>query len=153
MKTRAPILQAQYIFRTTNLPDDTLLATLLPHFQNSSNHSHRYKLSLPDMWHSYCKPKEYSFHPKQNWNRHHAFECLHIHQRLYLPPTIIDPISFLLNLLPLNLVVDPTVSVGLISGRFYVLFFMSLIIIFMTNVLLLLLILGKSCELVTQVIV
>ncbi|KAI9262586.1 hypothetical protein EDC94DRAFT_499467, partial [Helicostylum pulchrum] len=54
-KTRTAILQAQYMFRSTHLPDDTLLATLLPHLQNSNSQSHWYKLPLTTMWHSYCK--------------------------------------------------------------------------------------------------
>ena len=49
-----------------------------------------------------CKPKECIFHPYHNWSRRHAFDCLHVHHRLYLPRSIEDPISFLLNLLPLH---------------------------------------------------
>lgn len=52
-------------------------------------------------WLSGGKPKECTLHPGQNWSRRHVFECLHVHGRLYLPRTIEDPISFLLNLLPL----------------------------------------------------
>ncbi|KAG0980959.1 hypothetical protein G6F29_007434 [Rhizopus arrhizus] len=48
------------------------------------------------------KPKECIFHPYHNWSRRHAFDCLHVHHRLYLPRSIEDPISFLLNLLPLH---------------------------------------------------
>lgn len=175
MKARIAALQAQYVFRSTCLPDDTLLANLLPYIQNSSVQSHWYKLSLTNLWHSYCKPqissgldkktffairdtffvdqlqslrsasdslllsscrtslgidpilwlpmtcsersrvlrwrlgwlpggkpKECIFHPQHNWSRRHAFECLHIHHRLFLPSSIEDPISFLLNLLPLH---------------------------------------------------
>ena len=46
------------------------------------------------------KPTACIFHPSHNWSRHHAFDCLHVHQRLFLPHTISDPISFLLNQLP-----------------------------------------------------
>lgn len=45
MKTRAAILQAQYLFRSTRLPHDTLLAQLLPFIQCSTKQSHWYKLS------------------------------------------------------------------------------------------------------------
>ena len=48
------------------------------------------------------KPKECILHPGQHWSRRHLFECLHVHDRLFLPSTIDDPISFLLNLLPLR---------------------------------------------------
>ncbi|KAG0794063.1 hypothetical protein G6F21_003144 [Rhizopus arrhizus] len=48
------------------------------------------------------KPKECIFHPSHNWSRRHAFDCLHVHHRLYLPRSIEDSISFLLNLLPLH---------------------------------------------------
>lgn len=46
------------------------------------------------------KPTECVYHPHRNWSRQHVFECLNVHHRLYLPSTIIDPISFLLNMLP-----------------------------------------------------
>ncbi|KAG0775063.1 hypothetical protein G6F22_013584 [Rhizopus arrhizus] len=39
------------------------------------------------------KPKECIFHPYHNWSRRHAFDCLHVHHRLYLPRSIEDPIS------------------------------------------------------------
>ncbi|KAG1471867.1 hypothetical protein G6F56_001872 [Rhizopus delemar] len=48
------------------------------------------------------KPKECIFHPYHNWSRRHAFDCLNVHHCLYLPHSIEDPISFLLNLLPLH---------------------------------------------------
>ncbi|KAG1470506.1 hypothetical protein G6F56_002649 [Rhizopus delemar] len=40
MRTRVAVLQAQYLFRSTNLPDDTLLAHLLPYIQTSTSRSH-----------------------------------------------------------------------------------------------------------------
>ncbi|CEP10074.1 hypothetical protein [Parasitella parasitica] len=48
------------------------------------------------------KPKECILHPGHNWSRRHVYECLSVHDRLYLPRSIEDPISFLLNLLPLH---------------------------------------------------
>ncbi|KAG2205892.1 hypothetical protein INT46_000802 [Mucor plumbeus] len=48
------------------------------------------------------KLKECIFHPHHNWSRRHAFECLHVHRRLCLPQSIEDPISFLLNSLPIH---------------------------------------------------
>lgn len=41
------------------------------------------------------KPKESIFHPHQDRSQH-AFECLHVHHRLYLSSSVEDPISFLL---------------------------------------------------------
>ncbi|EIE76949.1 hypothetical protein RO3G_01653 [Rhizopus delemar RA 99-880] len=174
MRTRIAALQAQYLFRSTHLPDDTLLAHLLPHIQSSTSRSHWYKLANTLMWKSLCgpildtldkkkflslrtkfladqfqhlynnsdsillsstrptiqvdpvlwlpmtcsersrvlrwrlgwlpggKPKECIFHPYHNLSCRHAFDCLHVHHRLYLPRSIEDPISFLLNLLPLH---------------------------------------------------
>lgn len=57
MKTRTAILQAQYLYRSIYLPENTLLATLLPHIQNSNSRSHWYKPTLTPMWYSYCKPE------------------------------------------------------------------------------------------------
>ncbi len=174
MKTRIAVLQAQYLFRTSQLPADTLLAHLLPHVQLSNSHSHWYKLAQTTLWTHLCspnistldrkqfytlrakflddqfqnlrqdtnslllsssrptleldpilylpmttsersrvlrwrlgwlpggKPKECIFHPSHNWSRQHAIECLHVHHRLYMPTSVEDPISFLLNLLPLH---------------------------------------------------
>ncbi|KAG2200495.1 hypothetical protein INT46_004264 [Mucor plumbeus] len=56
MRTCVAVLQAQYLFRSTHLPDDTLLAHLLPHLQSSSSRFHWYKLSTTRMWRSLCAP-------------------------------------------------------------------------------------------------
>ncbi|CAO3657317.1 unnamed protein product [Mucor hiemalis] len=48
------------------------------------------------------RPKECIYYPGRNWSRRHTFTCLKVHSRLYLPLTIEDPISFLLNQLPLK---------------------------------------------------
>ncbi|CEP20197.1 hypothetical protein [Parasitella parasitica] len=174
MRTRVATLQAQYLFRGSYLPDDTLLAHLLSYIQSPSSRSHWCKLANTQMWKSLCrpnldtldvkefrsvrnqflsdqfqdsyansnsillsstrpttqvdpilwlsmtcsersrvvrwrlgwlpggKPKEYILHPGHNWSRRHVHECLSVHDRLYLPRSIEDPISFLLNLLPLH---------------------------------------------------
>ncbi|KAG1458888.1 hypothetical protein G6F56_006288 [Rhizopus delemar] len=150
--TRVAVLQVQYLFRSTHLPDDTLLAHLLPYIQSSTSRS-CYKLANTPMRKSLCglildtvdkkkflslrtkfladqldsifwlpmtcsersgvlrwrlgwlpggKPKECIFHPSHNWSRRHAFDCLNVHHRLYLPRSIENPISFLLNLPPLH---------------------------------------------------
>ncbi|KAG1625268.1 hypothetical protein G6F44_012699 [Rhizopus delemar] len=39
-------------------------------------------------------------HPTLKFTRKHAITCLNMHQRLYMPETITDPLSFLLNMLP-----------------------------------------------------
>ncbi|CEP14724.1 hypothetical protein [Parasitella parasitica] len=48
------------------------------------------------------KPRPCPFHPTANLSRTHATNCLQIHSRLQLPESIQDPLSFLLNLLPLK---------------------------------------------------
>ncbi|CEP12244.1 hypothetical protein [Parasitella parasitica] len=171
MQTRVATLQAQYLFRGSYLPDDTLLAHLLLYIQSPSSRTHWCKLANTQMWKSLCrpnldtldvkefrsvrnqflsdqfqdsyadsnsillsstrpttqvdpilwlpmtcsersrvlrwrlgwlpggKPKECILHPGHNRSRRHVHECLSVHNRLYLPRLIEDPISFLLNLL------------------------------------------------------
>ncbi|KAI9483403.1 MAG: hypothetical protein EXX96DRAFT_478968, partial [Benjaminiella poitrasii] len=48
------------------------------------------------------KPKPCPYHPATHFNLTHAIGCLHMHNRLYLPVTVKDPLSFLLNHLPVN---------------------------------------------------
>ncbi|KAG1052342.1 hypothetical protein G6F43_005515 [Rhizopus delemar] len=45
------------------------------------------------------KPHPCPEHPKLKSTRKHAITCLNMHQRLYMPVTITDPLSFLLNML------------------------------------------------------
>lgn len=45
------------------------------------------------------KSKSCIQHPGQHWSRSLSFECLNIFDRLFLPTSIDDPISFLLNFL------------------------------------------------------
>ncbi|KAG2205891.1 hypothetical protein INT46_000801 [Mucor plumbeus] len=56
MRTRVAVLQSQNLFRSTQLPEDTLLAHLLPYIQSSTSRSHWYKLANTQMWKSYCRP-------------------------------------------------------------------------------------------------
>ncbi|KAG1546448.1 hypothetical protein G6F49_010495 [Rhizopus delemar] len=46
------------------------------------------------------KPHPCPKHPTLKFTRKHAITCLNMHQRLYMPKTITDPLSFLLNMLP-----------------------------------------------------
>ncbi|KAI8642563.1 hypothetical protein BD408DRAFT_416430 [Parasitella parasitica] len=48
------------------------------------------------------KPRPCPFHPTTNLTRAHVTDCLQIHRRLQLPESIKDPLSFLLDLLPLK---------------------------------------------------
>jgi hypothetical protein len=50
MKDRVSLLQARFIFRAIDLPDDTLLATLLPHIQTSTINTQWYKLTRSPCW-------------------------------------------------------------------------------------------------------
>ncbi|KAI7900523.1 uncharacterized protein BX663DRAFT_488431 [Cokeromyces recurvatus] len=45
-------------------------------------------------------PKACPYHPHVHFSRSHATECLYMHTRLFLPRSIADPLSFLLNHLP-----------------------------------------------------
>ncbi|CEP16305.1 hypothetical protein [Parasitella parasitica] len=56
MRTRVATLQAQYLFRGSYLPDDTLLAHLLSYIQSPSSRSHWCKLANTQMWKSLCRP-------------------------------------------------------------------------------------------------
>ncbi|KAI8641808.1 hypothetical protein BD408DRAFT_417448, partial [Parasitella parasitica] len=55
MKDRSIILQAKYIRRALQLPEDTLLQKLLPHIQTSASHSQWYKLISNPLWQK-CEP-------------------------------------------------------------------------------------------------
>ncbi|EIE86863.1 hypothetical protein RO3G_11574 [Rhizopus delemar RA 99-880] len=46
------------------------------------------------------KPHPCPKHPMFKFTRKHAITCLNMHQRLYMPETITNPLSFLLNMLP-----------------------------------------------------
>ncbi|KAL4214188.1 hypothetical protein AB4K20DRAFT_1792719 [Rhizopus microsporus] len=48
------------------------------------------------------KPRPCPKHPTQLLSKKHAISCLDMHQRLFMPETIRDPLSFLLNILPLR---------------------------------------------------
>ncbi|KAG1503089.1 hypothetical protein G6F46_000715 [Rhizopus delemar] len=50
MKNRVHILQAKFILRSLNLPDDTLFSRLLPYLRTSASHSHWYKLTSSPLW-------------------------------------------------------------------------------------------------------
>ncbi|KAG1046647.1 hypothetical protein G6F43_010877 [Rhizopus delemar] len=172
MKNRVHILQAKFILRSLNLPDDTLFSRLLPYLRTSASHSHWYKLTssplwrvccnqdiehlnrrtfriicrkyLEDLFHQNCQrtrtkllsacrsqstidpilwlpitsiersrvvrwrlgwlpgdvPKPCIYHPTDMFTLSHAIRCLHMHQRLQMPSTEPDPLSFLLNKLP-----------------------------------------------------
>ncbi|KAG1608378.1 hypothetical protein G6F46_011591 [Rhizopus delemar] len=51
-------------------------------------------------WLTGGKPHPCPKHPTLKFTRKHAITCLNMHQRLYMPKTITDPLSFLLNMLP-----------------------------------------------------
>ncbi|KAI9260127.1 hypothetical protein EDC94DRAFT_641160 [Helicostylum pulchrum] len=139
MRTRVAVLQAQYLFRSTQLPDDTLLTHLLPHLQSSSSFSHWYKLSKTRIWRSLCAPILSTLDIKQFYSLSTIFldqefqnlytgsdsmllasthSTFQVDTILWLPMTHSErsrvlrwrlgwlpgenPISFLLNLLPLH---------------------------------------------------
>lgn len=53
-------------------------------------------------WLPHGKPQTCPFHPSELFTRKHSISCLQVHRRLCMPHTIEDPISYLLNLLPVN---------------------------------------------------
>ncbi|ORE02478.1 hypothetical protein BCV72DRAFT_317778 [Rhizopus microsporus var. microsporus] len=155
MSERVSILQAQFIFRSLYLPEDALLACLLPYICNTRR-SQWYALSRTALWktvlsnteehdarslkaakrrflqqnleirqrcrnskllsscqRSRCirwrlgwlpggKPRPCPKHPTQQLSKNHAISCLDIHRCLFMPETTRDPLSFLLNMLPLR---------------------------------------------------
>lgn len=50
MTERIHILQAQFLLRSLSLPDDTLLANLLPHIRLPKSHSQWYAISKTPLW-------------------------------------------------------------------------------------------------------
>ncbi|ORE06615.1 hypothetical protein BCV72DRAFT_328256 [Rhizopus microsporus var. microsporus] len=143
-----------FLFRSLYLPEDALLACLLPYIRNTGG-SQWYALSRTPLWktrflqqnleirqryrnskllsscrrsislasilwlpmskseRSRCirwrlgwlpggKPRSCLKHPTQQLSKDHAISCLDMHRRLFMPETIRDPLSFLLNMLPLR---------------------------------------------------
>ncbi|KAG0885188.1 hypothetical protein G6F15_004451 [Rhizopus arrhizus] len=177
LSERVSILQAQFLFRSLYLPEDALLACLLPYIR-STRGSQWYALSRTPLWktvlsttdepdtrsfktakrrflqqnleirqrcrnskllsncrrsisldhilwlsmsmseRSRCirwrlgwlpggKPWPCPKQPTQQLSKNHAINCLDMHRRLFMPETIRDPLSFLLNVLPLHPSVPP----------------------------------------------
>ncbi|KAG1028717.1 hypothetical protein G6F57_001337 [Rhizopus arrhizus] len=50
MKERTHILQAKFLLRTIDTPDDTLMFRLLPYIRTSASHSQWYKLNTSPLW-------------------------------------------------------------------------------------------------------
>ncbi|KAG0738641.1 hypothetical protein G6F62_000761 [Rhizopus arrhizus] len=50
MKERIHILQAKFLLRTIDTPDDTLMLRLLPYIRTSTSHSQWYKLTTSPLW-------------------------------------------------------------------------------------------------------
>ncbi|KAI7904378.1 uncharacterized protein BX663DRAFT_432302, partial [Cokeromyces recurvatus] len=47
-------------------------------------------------------PHPCPYHPSQMFSPTHSIECLHMQRRLQIPRTVTDPLSFLLNQLPIK---------------------------------------------------
>ncbi|KAG1138667.1 hypothetical protein G6F37_009849 [Rhizopus arrhizus] len=177
LSERVSILQAQFLFRSLYLPEDSLLACLLSYIRSTTG-SQWYALSRtpfrktvlsttdepdtrsfkvakrrflqqnleirqrcrnskllfncrrsisldPILWlsmlksdRSCCirwrlgwlpggKPRPCPKYPAQQFSKNHAINCLDMHRCLFLPETIRDPLSFVLNMLPLRPSVPP----------------------------------------------
>ncbi|KAI9478672.1 MAG: hypothetical protein EXX96DRAFT_255690 [Benjaminiella poitrasii] len=138
MRERIAILQAQFLYHSLHLPQDTLLSKLLPFLQTSSSISQWYKLTKSPLWRTFAPSTDTmdtrTFkHLRQTFLQNNLesrcdgpsskllsacqptlnvdpilWLCTirmitfpsHMHQRLFLPISIEDPLPFLLNLLP-----------------------------------------------------
>ncbi|CEP09952.1 hypothetical protein [Parasitella parasitica] len=47
-------------------------------------------------------PRPCIYHPLEKFTRKYAIECLHIHSRLQMPISVEDPLSYVLNHLPVR---------------------------------------------------
>ncbi|CEG82454.1 hypothetical protein RMATCC62417_16523 [Rhizopus microsporus] len=56
------------------------------------------------------KPRPCPKHPTQLLSKNHAISCCDMHRRLFMPETIRDPLSFLLNMLPLRPSIPPNLA-------------------------------------------
>lgn len=75
MCTRVATLQAQYLYRSTHLPRDTLMAHLLNYIRSSNSSSHWYRLSKSTMWKQFCAPRPDPIDPKTfTWLRNNFVE-------------------------------------------------------------------------------
>ncbi|KAL4210254.1 hypothetical protein AB4K20DRAFT_1968358 [Rhizopus microsporus] len=108
--------KTQFLFRSLYLPEDALLACLLPYIRNTRG-SQWYALSLRGRcirwrlgWLAGGKPRLCPKHPTQLLSKKHAVNCLDMHRHLFMPDTIRDPLSFLLNMLPLRPSVPPNLA-------------------------------------------
>ncbi|KAI9478643.1 MAG: hypothetical protein EXX96DRAFT_571720, partial [Benjaminiella poitrasii] len=54
MHERIAILQAQFLYHSLHLPQDTLLSKLLPFLQTSSSISQWYKLTKSPLWRTFA---------------------------------------------------------------------------------------------------
>ncbi|KAG1552208.1 hypothetical protein G6F46_001215 [Rhizopus delemar] len=57
-------------------------------------------------------PKPCPYHPNNNLSRRHAISCLNTHRRLCMPEAIVDPMSFLLNMLPTRTFVPSSIALS-----------------------------------------
>ncbi|KAG1169418.1 hypothetical protein G6F70_008418 [Rhizopus microsporus] len=63
-------------------------------------------------WLAGGKPRLCPKHPTQLLSKKHAVSCLDMHRRLFMPDTICDPLSSLLNMLPLYPSVSPNLALA-----------------------------------------
>ena len=72
------------------------------------------------------KPRPCPFHPNQTLTKSHAIQCLNMHNRLQMPSTIKDPLSFLLNLYQQNFLVQVVqLPLGSFVGQPYVQYYLN----------------------------
>ncbi|KAG1319162.1 hypothetical protein G6F62_011979 [Rhizopus arrhizus] len=101
MKERTHILQAKFLLRSTNTPEDTLIFRLLPYIRTSSSQSQWYKLTTSPLWRR-CRDID----PNQLNKRQFKTICqAHLQETLEKRRT--DTNSILLSTCRPQLIVDP----------------------------------------------
>ncbi|KAL4209363.1 hypothetical protein AB4K20DRAFT_1969939 [Rhizopus microsporus] len=77
-------------------------------------------------WLPSSKPRPCLKHSKQQLSKNHSISYLDMHRCLFMPETIRDPLSFLLNMLRLRPLIPPNLALTcLCDGRLYASYYMN----------------------------
>ncbi|KAG1535107.1 hypothetical protein G6F46_010932 [Rhizopus delemar] len=92
------ILQEKHAKLLSHCRNDLIVDPILriPMTRSERSRCVRWRLG----WLPLGKPQSRPFHPNELFSRQHSFSCLDMHNRLQMPKSIDDPLSYLLNLLP-----------------------------------------------------
>ncbi|KAG0931031.1 hypothetical protein G6F32_011815 [Rhizopus arrhizus] len=77
MKERTHILQAKFLLRTIDTPDDTLMFRLLPYIRTSASHSQWYKLNTSPLWRLCAEtdPDQFDRRKFKSWIPSSGYRC------------------------------------------------------------------------------